>query len=324
MGCSEIALSIVHDRYWNHEPLFAIPDGDDFLVIEGNRRVAAIKALLDPKLLVEVAGAEFPRPSVEVIESMRQLPVVVVDDRMTVWKFIGFKHVNGPARWGSYAKAQYIASVSDSGIPLTEIASQIGDTNRTVQRLYRAYMVIRQAEAERLWKREYAFKRQLSFSHLMTGLDYDGIAEFLSVADKSDEQPNPVPHDRLQNLKQLCEWLWGDSRSNTPPIIRSQNPDLRNLNQVLLNSVATKRLQLDGQLDQALQDAYGDPVVFANSLAEARAALSRAQGKVTEGFHGEALLLEEAWQVARMGVDLYQTMKLRVEGIDDLRARLGQ
>jgi hypothetical protein len=325
MACSELALSMVHDHYWSHEPLFAVKQGPtDYVVIEGNRRLAAIKALLDSTVLSKLAGNDFPKPSAAVLKSLEKIPVIVVDDRMAVWKYIGFKHVNGPAKWASYAKAQYIASVRSSGVPLADIAEQIGDTNRTVQRLYRAYMVITQAEDAKVWKREFAYKKQLAFSHLMTGLDYEGIAEFISVADKTDEDPKPVPNEKLDNLKQLCVWLWGDSRSNTPPVIQSQNPDLRNLDQVLRSSPATDRLKKDHRLDLALEESLGDSVIFNSALSDARQALSRAQSKVSTGFQGEAGLVETAREIATSSVDLLETMRSKVTKPDDLKKRIGE
>ena len=43
-------------------------------------------------------------------EKLRELPVIITT-RKDSWRYLGFKHVNGPATWGSYAKAQYIAYV---------------------------------------------------------------------------------------------------------------------------------------------------------------------------------------------------------------------
>ena len=51
MAVDEIAWSIANNGYFEHEPLIAekLEDGK-FLVIEGNRRLAAVRLLLDDKL----------------------------------------------------------------------------------------------------------------------------------------------------------------------------------------------------------------------------------------------------------------------------------
>jgi len=137
---------------------------------------------------------------------------------------LGFKHVNGPAKWRSYAKAQYIAFVRDTtGESLANIAAQIGDRHRTVQKLYRALKVIEQAEKTGVYQRRFAYRRQLAFSHLTTALEYDGYAGFLGLAKESDETAAPVEKNRLKELGEICRWLWGDNRDDTKPIIESQN-----------------------------------------------------------------------------------------------------
>ena len=80
-------------------------------------------------------------------------------------------------------------------VPLSEIAKQIGYKHQTVQRFYRALMVIEQAEKARVFARENRYKPHFSFSHLYTGLDYDGIAEFVQVKDVEDESTPRKHHE---------------------------------------------------------------------------------------------------------------------------------
>ena len=44
----EIAQSIVSRGYFPNEPLLAIKEGEHLVVVEGNRRLAALKALREP------------------------------------------------------------------------------------------------------------------------------------------------------------------------------------------------------------------------------------------------------------------------------------
>src|SRR6266576_3364359 len=51
MAIQEIAMSIAHSGYFNHEPLFVERGpGNKFVVIEGNRRLAAVNLLLHAEL----------------------------------------------------------------------------------------------------------------------------------------------------------------------------------------------------------------------------------------------------------------------------------
>lgn len=139
MAVEEVAMSIAYSGYFKHEPLFVEDSGDGtYVVIEGNRRLAAVMLLLDGALRQKVKATKLPTISAERRAELSELPVIVTT-RKDSWRYLGFKHVNGPATWGSYAKAQYIAFVHNNyGVPLDDIADQIGDRNSTVLRMYRA------------------------------------------------------------------------------------------------------------------------------------------------------------------------------------------
>jgi hypothetical protein len=42
----EVAGSIAANGYFEYEPMFVVKEGDSFVVVEGNRRLAAVKALI--------------------------------------------------------------------------------------------------------------------------------------------------------------------------------------------------------------------------------------------------------------------------------------
>lgn len=227
-----------------------------------------------------------------------------------IWQFIGFKHVNGPAKWGSYAKAEYIAEVKENfGVPLDQIAEQIGDRNKTVQRLYRAMMVIRQAEATGVFHRDNRYKDSFSFSHLYTGLNYDGFKKFLQLKDEAAESAQPVPPKRLKHLGEVCRWLYGDKRDAIRPIIESQNPDLSMLDEILLNDSAVDALRGGLPLSVAKDVSLGDERIFRESLQQAKLALQRASGTLTTGYK------KEDTDLMRTGVDI-------AELADDLVAQM--
>ena len=125
MAIDELVMSIYASGYFPYEPLLAIDEEGEGIVIEGNRRLAALKLLLDPVLSKKVGATGIPKLSSTQIKELREVPVVWTT-RSDAWNYIGFKHVNGPVKWDSYAKAKYIAEVHNNfGISLTEIASQM-------------------------------------------------------------------------------------------------------------------------------------------------------------------------------------------------------
>ena len=312
MAIDELVMSISASGYFPYEPLIAIREEGRRIVIEGNRRLAALKLLLEPNLRKKVGATGIPRLEAAAIDRLKKVPVVWTK-RAEAWNYIGFKHVNGPVKWDSYSKAKYIAEVhNDFGISLTEIAKQIGDKHRIVQRLYRALMVIDQAERTGVFHRSRRYKSHFSFSHLYTGLDYEGISSFLKLRSASMESRAPVPKSHLKNLGELCVWLYGDNTQELQPVVQSQNPHLRQLDEVVQSRGALMALREQMPLSVALEISYGDETVFRRALVQAKDALQKARATLSTGFDGDRGLLQLADQISDLAFDLWEEMGRKV------------
>lgn len=307
----EVAMSIAASGFFDYEPIFVeVAKKGRFVVIEGNRRLAAVRVLRDPNARKRLRATDLPNLTAAAAKKLDTLPVIKTT-RKDAWQYLGFKHVNGPAKWDSYAKAQYIAQVHhEFGVPLEDITSQIGDEHQTVRRLYRALMVIEQAERAAVFKRENRAKSHFSFSHLYTGLGYEGISAFLQVADESAESNTPVPKKNLSRLGELCKWLYGDKTLDVQPVVQSQNPHLRQLDEVLKTPEAVDALRADLPLSVALEIGYGDDHVFRSSLLKAKEHLQKARATLSTGFDGsDAQLLRLAEEIDQLSQDLVAEME---------------
>jgi len=316
MGVDEIVLSIKASGFFEHEPLIGIKSGGKNIIIEGNRRLAAVKYILDSEIAEYVGGNKNLRNvSKQVKESLETLPVIFVESRKHAWKFIGFKHINGPAKWGSYAKAQYISEIKNEfKIPLADIASQIGDTHRTVQKLYQSLQVIEQAEKLKVFDRTDITANRLYFSHLYTGLGYEGFREFLGISEVDEEEKNPVPEEKKDRLGELLIWLFGSKKRVQEPVVQTQNPHLRYLEAVVKSSEAISALRSGVPLPQAYELSRPKQETFEQSLLDAKRALQKAQSYQTEGFDGTDIgLLKLSGTIAEIADDLYKYMENKWE-----------
>ena len=308
MDVRELVLSIAASGFFRHEPLIIIRENGKNVVIEGNRRLAAVKVLLEPSLR-EILKIPVPRISEEARDSLRELPTVR-STRESAWRYLGFKHVNGPAKWSSYAKSQYIAQIyRDFGVPLNDIALQIGDTHRTVQILFRAIMVLEQAEHMKVFEREDRWRRHFSFSHLYVGLSYTGISQFVELRSENAEEPEPVPSNKKQELGELMLWLYGSKRSRMQPVVQSQNPDLRRLDAVVASRPAVAALRAGSGLSVAFEISRPSTNVFEESIYAAKRELEKARSLLTTGYDGSQQLLSVAADVANLADDLYIEME---------------
>jgi hypothetical protein len=215
--------------------------------------------------------------------------------------------------WDSWSKAQYIAQVhNDFGVPLDRIAESIGDTNQIVQRLYRGLMVLNQSVEQAGYKIDDRSKGHLSFSHLYTGLDYTGFQSHLGLQTDGGFKPNPVARRQLGNLKELMVWLYGSKEEGKAPVIRTQNPDLKRLDDVLKDRRALGALRSNLGLDVAHQLSRGEPARFRELLTHARYDLQQAKGLVIDGFKGERDLFDMAQSICTIADSLREDMTGRV------------
>jgi hypothetical protein len=304
----EVATSIAANGYFTYEPMFVVHEDGNLTVVEGNRRLAALKALLGQMQVAE-GSIGLPRLTSKELDNLRSVPCISTT-REDIWQYIGFKHVNGPQAWQSASKASYIAEVHNNiGVPLEDIARRIGDRHTTVQRLYRALMVIEQAERADVFNRSDRYKEHFSFSHLYTGLDYSGIQSFLEVKSTADESPNPVPEHKLTELGHLCTWLYGSRSRNRPSLVMSQNPDLRILDDVLKskNGIAALRRGLPLQVSRDI--SKGDTQLLREALVSAKQSLQTARGRTITGYKdSESDLISLADDVSELADSVWKEL----------------
>jgi len=314
MDVAELVQSIASSGFFQHEPLMIVRENGRDVVVEGNRRLAAVKILTRPELASQNRW-NIPTITESARKKLEKLPVISIE-RDKQWRFLGFKHVNGPAKWSSYAKATYIAEVHrDYKIPLADIAQQIGDRHNTVQRLYRGLMVLDQAEKLKVFDRDDSYNKKLAFSHLYTGLDYEGIAGFLKIKTKDEETDTPVPASNKKQLGEVLLWMYGSDKLKRPPVVQTQNPHLRYLDAALKSNEAVTALRDGADIMTAYELSRPSNEIFEEALVRAKRELQRAQGSISGGYTGSKDLLRLAGTVVELAEDVYDTMERKQPGL---------
>jgi hypothetical protein len=312
----EIVDSIVaNNEFWQHEPLIAAKENGKLIVVEGNRRLAAVQLLLSSERQGKIGARGIPAISRQLEEHLSFLPVIQ-STRSNVWEFIGFKHVKGPQEWDSIAKAEYIARVHEEyKIPLVDIAKAIGDRNATVERLYHGLKVLHQARNAGVFDPEDRFykRKDFAYSHLWTGLGYDGIRNFLGLKDGAKDNPEPVPKKKIQALGELCGWMYGSYKENTEPLIRSQNPHLRQLDEALRSSRGIAALQRGLSLQVAVNAARGDTRLLMDALVAAEQNLRDAKAYFSTGFGGQQEIADTISNIHSLAASLQKELKATEE-----------
>lgn len=278
----ELIQSLGFNGYIGIEPMIVYEKSDRLVVLEGNRRLAAIKCLRDKDLAKRCSVSTPESIPDEILATFENILVYRVEDKDGAKNLIGFKHINGPQAWDAYAKALFAMRWLDTeksksnGLSLSDIARRMGDKHDTLQRMVTAAYVIRQAEDCKVYSLDERTKKHFSFSHLYTALSYPEYSTYIGM-ERTNRNADPsiraVPEAKFIELRQLLIWLYGSKRDDVEPVIQSQAKDLNRLKAVLASPAAVRELTERGNLEDAVVTATPRASLFATNIVASAATL---------------------------------------------------
>lgn len=153
----ELIDSYIENGFFANEPLLVIAAEESarWIVVEGNRRTAALMCLLgtpvaqEAGLAVDIETRQIPSGR---LDELRSIPVFQLQNRDEVSRYLGFRHISGLKTWGAEAKARYLwlqverAARTGSASPFYDIGRQVGSNAAGVRTAYNAFNLLRGAE----------------------------------------------------------------------------------------------------------------------------------------------------------------------------------
>lgn len=209
----ELMLAIAENDFFAGELLLVVEDENDkgkFVVIEGNRRLTAVKLLHNPELTSVKKIA-----TKEIVDNAKykptELPCLIFEDKSKILKYLGFRHITGIKSWRLLEKARYLFELrnSDDFKNLSfldasrEIAKMIGSTSAYVKRLLISFELYRVVEDEAFYQIEALNDTRFYLNYFTDGLNKDNIRNFIEVNLNSE---NPMLNLNIENLKKLTHW----------------------------------------------------------------------------------------------------------------------
>jgi hypothetical protein len=281
------------------EPLAQFGNKPVLVIIEGNRRLAALKSILDNP-------TEFPDE--EARKRLLKVPVVKRDNREETLPFVGFRHITGIIPWEAAAKAQYAIRLVKGGHTVDEIAQLIGNETRDISRWIRTQSLIEKAEDLGLSQSDAAGK--FYFSYLLTSTDAPATKKWLKLeTDKDKATVRKVDGDRF---KRLWTWLYGSKEAEASPVV-TESRQIHRLNRVLAVSSATRELEKTGNLDRAFAHTKSREEYLAEGLSKVRSDLQDILATVS----AEGPLVEE-----EANRELVRTAKKEFQQVETVLATL--
>ena len=235
----ELMLSIGEHGYFPGEPILVTGQNNSgYVVVEGNRRLAAIQLLQNPEL-AKVRKKAVREAATESEHKPKELPAVVFSGRDKILDYLGYRHITGIKQWSPLAKARYLAQLQQQlkqEKPLEKfriLARRIGSRSDYVARLLAGLALFKRIAENSFFEIKDLNEESLDFSILTTAINYSNIAKYLGL--KSGRDPT-LKGLKKNNFETLSKWLFErDENDNTR---LGESRDLKDLNEIVANKDA--------------------------------------------------------------------------------------
>jgi ParB-like nuclease domain. len=271
----ELVHSFLQNGYFAEEPLVVVPDGKRFTVVEGNRRLATLKLLMDKELRRRVRVGGWPTATPAQARRLQNIPCVVYPDRRSVLPFLGFRHISGARKWRPFQKARFVAQMLEDGRTLVEIEETLGDDTQTVKKLYQQYVVFDQLVTQLDFP---AGPVRSRFSLLEVALGQRPIKKHLGLPHRlpTEAVDELIDDEHLDELLEVASWVFGDGEQAA--IIADGREITSKLSKIVADEDALDELRASRDLDSAFERLGGESKYLQRRISVAERALRDVLG----------------------------------------------
>lgn len=281
----EIARSIASHGYFASEPLIVVTENGNHVVVEGNRRLAALRLLKNPSWVksLELSDATEWATLGQRVNIPDTVPVVRATSRESVAPIIGYRHISGIEPWDPIAKARFLASLVDThNKTFEEVATLVGESRTTVAAHYRNFRIEKQAREDFKLDTSRAQKRFGVFTRAMQD---DNVRSFLDAPQPGKVKPGekPLPSGASSRMKEFLSWAFGDDVSAP---VSTDSRKIKELGVAITSKDGLAVLRKRRDLGEAFIAAGGVKRRVLENLQEAEARLSAALDDI-KGLKGD-------------------------------------
>ncbi len=226
----ELMISIGHQGQNPSHPLQVVALGEGkYMVVDGNRRLAALKLLRNPDLCKHnsVDKIAFGAP-----HTPSEVTCVVSLKRDAIIKSMAFDHVSSPIQWGMLAKARYFSESKDN---IAGLSMSTGTRKSYVDRLINVYAIFQRIVDAEFYGIEGLNEVSLSFPIIADILNYENTMNYVAFHGE-------------QGLEDIVRWRF-ETVDGFRRIGSEQHADL---NKIMASEKALKLFREGALFDQCL------------------------------------------------------------------------
>ena len=237
----ELVPSLLENGFIDYEPIVVRKEASHYVVVEGNRRLAAIRHILENKKkyteesdrlsdLQSIAALVFPRrPSAQRSQEQRV--------------YLGVRHLFGFREWSPESKARYLDTHITNEQDVQRLMRELNIKRQDLQRYLVPYRLRTKAKA--LW----AEHRDQDFWVLGEGLTRAGIKSYIEL--EVDRGSLRISSFERSKLKHLLRYVYGSPSANRKDRLIKDTRELSTLARLLTSRRAATALEKGKTLSDA-------------------------------------------------------------------------
>jgi len=177
-----LAKNIAENGYFPNERLIVIEEDGKNIVVEGNRRLTALKSLLNPEVVPDNMKNKFKALNSGIVKVVEEVPVVFAPSRDDANKIIMYRHTRNPIyQWNPINQARFIYDMAekysvdqiskDYKIPYSAILSFI--------KSYKTYIIAKELDIPKIIKDKVQDEENFSLTNLNRVMAIPKVRKFL-------------------------------------------------------------------------------------------------------------------------------------------------
>lgn len=278
----ELMLAIGKNDFFPGEQLLVVKTKDEvYKVVEGNRRLSAVKLLNKPDL-VSVQKTKIQQVIKETEFFPNEIPCLIFDAEEDIHNYLGYRHITGIKEWKLLEKARYLFglwkdqySELDLNQASRELAKSIGSRKDYVKRILIGYQIFYKIEDEAYYRIPGLNDTSFYFNYIADSLNKLHIANYLGLDVKNIDDIDEVSINE-KHLENWTRWLFEKNIEGRTRLI-GDSSSLNALNKILGHEDASKAFIEKGySLDSAMDLTGEADSQFYNYLNNALSQLENA------------------------------------------------
>jgi len=264
----ELMIAIGENGFFAGEQLLVVPlENGEYSVVEGNRRLTAVKLLHEPDLAT-VQTRKIARIIEEVkIPPPTGIPCLIFNSKEVILKYLGFRHITGVKSWRMLEKARYLYGIKERNFSNEEfystcrsIAKMIGSRRPYVAKMLVGFELFRIIEDNAFYGIRGLDDTRFYFNYLKDSLNYSNIQKFWGISIE-EEKKDPISELNYAHLKESIHWFF-DKNDKPKSRVLGDSTGLKMLNAIVGNERALAEFRSGASIEKAFEMTADLEIVF--------------------------------------------------------------